>query len=89
MQIETTLNHEQKFKSFVYKSVRWVDTPVTQPSKWLFNHARTAIRFAVSVDIKDLGMIDYLNVALNSFRCGASTYFSFMHPDRELFTSRW
>jgi DNA-binding MltR family transcriptional regulator len=86
MQIETILNHVQKFKSFVYKSVRWVENASDPTIKWIFNHARTAIHFAVSVDIKDLGMIDYLNVALNSFRCGASTYFSFMHPGRELFT---
>ncbi len=25
MQIETILNHLQKFKSFVYKSVRWIE----------------------------------------------------------------
>jgi hypothetical protein len=48
-------------------SVGWTNQ-VNQQSKLSFNPARTVTRCAVSVDVKDLGMIDYPNVALNSFQ---------------------
>jgi len=65
MQVKTILNRVQKFKSFVYKQVRWLGS-VEAPELEIDVAERTNSR------PRGAGMIDSQDDVLSLFRCGAS-----------------
>jgi hypothetical protein len=80
MQVKTILNRIQKYKSFVYGSVKLQKNtriPVFEIESSC-THAQTVVQSAVAADIKGQAMIGYRDAGLSLSRCGDTRSFSAM-----------